>query len=111
MYVHQAVCKPTHIGVGLGAWLVEGTLIEGARPTWRGNGGGRDSGGDHSAEGPTPLEPCHMHILGHVCNVHVPKFHPQVIILVQQHSLLTGLAQPGGLIPAGGRDVKVRGTS
>ena len=44
-----------------------------------------------------------MHVLGHVCDVHVPQLDPQVVVLIQQHGLCTGLTQPGGLIPAGVR--------
>lgn len=41
---------------------------------------------------------CHVHALGHICDVHVAKLHPQVIVFVQQDGLLPRLAQPGGLI-------------
>lgn len=53
---------------------------------------------------PGYLEPSHTSTharlaLGHIRYVHVPEFHPQVIVFIQEHSLLPGLAQPCGLIP------------
>lgn len=47
--------------------------------------------------------------LGNICYVHVPKFHPQVVIFIQEYSLLPGLTQSHGLIPREPGQIRRRG--
>lgn len=104
----QATCEPTlgtHRGGQRRGVARGGALTHSGRPCtqstegWEGVGtacGRAHTPGAH-----------HVPVLGHICDVHVPQVHPQVIVLVQQHGLLPGLAEPRGLIPGGAGDMSV----